>query len=177
MSEDRQKVKTEIIVAVIGLVGVIGAALFSSWDKIFPSNGDDLSSVNIVSSSTSSNNASELAAPIPTTPECSKTIKTPPDNNFLILGWEPVQDASTYSVEIDCFGCNEYGKTWHSNTAEVPWHLKTGLGFRTPIYSSKIHVKKKESGGLALRWRVWAVGHDGAKGKKSDWCKLTFYGS
>jgi len=176
MSESKQKFKTEIIVAIISLVGVIGAALLTSWDSIFPQNEDHSSPIGIHSSSPNLDDSSKLAAPKPTKPECSATIKTPPDSDSIILGWEPVQNASTYSVEVDCFGCSEYGRTWHSLTAGVPWHIKTGLGLRTPIYSSKIHVKRKEDGGLALRWRVWAVDQNGIHGDKSDWCNLSFYG-
>lgn len=166
MSDNRQKPRAEIIIAIIGLVGVIGAALLTNWDKVFPPNND----------SPSDNIPSKLAAPIPFTPACSKTINSPPDNDFLILGWEPISAASTYSVEIDCFGCSEYGRKWHSLASGTPWHIRTGLGLRSPIYSSKIHAKMKERNGLALRWRVWAVDHDGIQGKKSSWCKLSFAG-
>ncbi|NEO63767.1 MAG: hypothetical protein F6J98_26400 [Moorea sp. SIO4G2] len=36
MSGQDKSHRTEIIVAVIGLVGVLGAALFANWDKLFP---------------------------------------------------------------------------------------------------------------------------------------------
>jgi len=81
-----------------------------------------------------------------------------------------------FKTEVDCFGCSEYGRTWHSLAAGAPWHVKTGLGLRTPVYSSDVHVKLRAAGGLAMRWRVWAVAHDGMPGTKSKWCKLAFSG-
>jgi hypothetical protein len=174
VSEEKNHHKVQIWIALIGLVGVLGTALIANYDKISPSYNDEL-----VSDSTNSNSdeIDQLSAPIPNNPECSKPIKTPPDDRLLVLGWKPTLDASTYTVEVDCFGCSEYGKTWHSLSAGAPWHIRTGLGLRTPIYSSKIHIKKKENDGLALRWRVWAIDQNGVQGRKSDWCKLTFYGS
>jgi len=117
-----------------------------------------------------------LAAPTPTEPNCSMALKIPEESSFLTFRWNQVPDASTYSVEVDCFGCTDFGRTWHSHSAGAPWHIRTGLGFRSPIYSSKVHVLKNENNGTALRWRVWAVGDDGVRGEKSAWCKLSFFG-
>ena len=36
MGEDTKSYKVQIAIAIISLVGVIGAAIFSNWDKIFP---------------------------------------------------------------------------------------------------------------------------------------------
>jgi len=38
MNEERHTYKVQIIVAVIGLTGVLGAAIFANWDKIFQNN-------------------------------------------------------------------------------------------------------------------------------------------
>lgn len=118
--------------------------------------------------------AALLPAPQPKSPECGSTIRRPPDDQ-LTLGWTRVEGASTYTVEVDCFGC--FGKReWHS-LGGTPWHLRAGLGLRTPIYSSKeVHDALRRAQGLALRWRVWAVGHDGREGGKSAWCQLAFAG-
>lgn len=118
--------------------------------------------------------AALLPAPQPTSPECGSTIPRP-SNDQLMLGWTRVEGASTYMVEVDCFGC--FGKRdWHSFGGS-PWHLRTGLGIRSPIYSSKeVHAALRKAGGLAIRWRVWAVGHDGVEGQKSAWCQLAFAG-
>ena len=36
MGEDTKNYKVQITIAIISLVGVIGAAIFGNWDKIFP---------------------------------------------------------------------------------------------------------------------------------------------
>jgi hypothetical protein len=36
--QQRRGAKVEIVVAIIGVVGVLGGALFANWDKIFPPN-------------------------------------------------------------------------------------------------------------------------------------------
>jgi hypothetical protein len=38
MNEERHTYKVQIIVAVIGLTGVLGTAIFANWDKIFQNN-------------------------------------------------------------------------------------------------------------------------------------------
>jgi hypothetical protein len=117
-----------------------------------------------------------LPAPVAERPACDETIPWPPASHFFILGWRPVERASTYTVEVDCFGCEQFGRQWHS-LGGVPWHVRPGVGLRTPIYSSTILNELREQGGLALRWRVWAVDEDGREGKKSPWCKVTFSGN
>ena len=36
MSGDSKNSKTQIIVAIIGLIGILGGALFANWQKVFP---------------------------------------------------------------------------------------------------------------------------------------------
>jgi hypothetical protein len=120
-----------------------------------------------------------LPSPIPQHPACGSTIRTLSDTKYLLLNWHPVDGASTYSVEVDCFGCGQYPNKWYSQSG-APWHMKSGLGRRTlqnPIYSSNVHVKLRKAGGTSLRWRVWGVDSEGRDGKKSNWCQLAFYGS
>ena len=114
-----------------------------------------------------------LPTPVPKEPACGSTIPWPRDDYFFILSWAPVEGASTYTVEADCFGCSR--KDWYS-FGGAPWHIRSGLGLRSPIYSSQIHVQLRQAGGRALRWRVWAVDHDGREGQKSGWCQLAFSG-
>lgn len=119
-----------------------------------------------------------LPAPIPERPACGSTIKALSDTKYLILNWQPVDGASTYSAEVDCFGCGQYPNKWYSQSG-TPWHIKSGLGRRTlqnPIYSSNAHVKLRQAGGTSLRWRVWAIDSEGREGKISKWCQLAFYG-
>ena len=123
--------------------------------------------------------SSILPSPIPEHPACGSTIKAISDTKYLILHWLPIDGTSTYSVEIDCFGCGQYPNKWYSQSG-TPWHIKSGLGRRTlqnPIYSSKVHVKLRQAGGTSLRWRVWAIDSEGREGKKSKWCQLAFYGN
>ena len=120
-----------------------------------------------------------LAAPIPDHPVCGSVIKTLLDTKYIVLNWQPVDGSSTYTVEVDCFGCGRYPNKWYTQSG-APWHIKSGLGRRTlrnPIYSSKVHVKLRQAGGTSLRWRIWAVDSEGREGKKSDWCQLAFYGN
>lgn len=114
-----------------------------------------------------------LAAPVPQGPVCGTTIAWPREDHFFILSWTAVKEASTYNVEVDCFGCS--GRDWYSFGGS-PWHVQTGLGLRTPIYSSNIHVQLRNAGGRALRWRVWAVDPNGQEGEKSSWCQIAFAG-
>jgi hypothetical protein len=116
-----------------------------------------------------------LPAPEPASPACDATIEWPPRERFFILGWERVDGASTYTVEVDCFRCFAVVR-WASEAGE-PWHIREGLGLRSPIYSSEIHHLLYEQEGLAIRWRVWAVGHDGDEGTKSEWCQVSFFGT
>ncbi len=124
-------------------------------------------------------NNSILSSPIPQKPACGSIIRSLSDTKHLVLGWQPVDGASTYTVEADCFGCSQYPNSWYSQSG-APWHVKTGLGLRTlqnPIYSSMLHESLKEAGGKSLRWRVWAVNSKGHEGKKSNWCQLAFFGN
>lgn len=113
-----------------------------------------------------------LAAPTPLDPACGTTIKLPSDDYFLVFNWAPVSGASNYTVEVDCYGCGNTAD-WYSLTGS-PWHIRSGLGFRSPIYSSKVHV---EAGARPLRWRVWAVNSEGKAGEQNRWCQFAFYGN
>ena len=114
-----------------------------------------------------------LVAPRPKSPDCGSTIRW---TSSITFSWEPVEGASTYSVEVDCFGCAGSGRNWYSLQAGRPWHLRPGLGLRSPIYGSSVGSLVRETGGLALRWRAWAVDHAGREGAKSDWCQVGLFG-
>jgi hypothetical protein len=55
-----------------------------------------------------------LGAPIPEKPPCGSVVRTPPNEYLLILSWGPVDRASTYTVEADCFGCGQFPNSWYS---------------------------------------------------------------
>lgn len=66
--EKRSRLKrTEIIVALITVVGVLGGALFANWDKVFPPGGDDPTPA-----------SSNTPARTPTTSSVSRTPATQP---------------------------------------------------------------------------------------------------
>jgi hypothetical protein len=49
-----------------------------------------------------------LPSPIPERPACGSTIQALSDTKYLVLNWQPIDGASTYTVEVDCFGCGQY---------------------------------------------------------------------
>jgi hypothetical protein len=119
-----------------------------------------------------------LASPIIREPECNSVIPTSSVTHGLAFTWWRVEGASTYTVEVDCFGCSGYGRNWYSLAAGRPWHIRPGLGLRSPRYTSTTVVDQmREAGGHALRWRVWGVDQEGKEGAKSEWCQFAFAGS
>jgi len=119
-----------------------------------------------------------LLAPVPLEPRCDSVIEWPGERAFLMYSWRAVVGASSYTVEVDCYGCGQAGR-WYSSEG-TPWHVRTGLGFRTPknpIYSSSVHVDWRAAGGTGLRWRVWAVDEADRGGAKSPWCAFSFSGN
>ena len=118
----------------------------------------------------------QLPAPITSSPACDSTIPMPEEGKSLTFAWERVEGASTYNVEVDCFGCDS-SRVWYSQQFGEPWHVRTTLGLRSPIYSSKeVLALFRRNGGMAIRWRVWAVDHSGIEGAKSAWCQVAFSG-
>ena len=179
--EKRTKITTAVIipivVAVIGLIGVLGAALFGNWDKIFePTN--HVSDAPATISTLQPNDIKEvLAAPALEAPKCNSARKWPPDNHFLPVYWHPVEHAASYAIEIDCRSAKDDPTAWRGSDNH-PWFVKRGVAYRmmsNPIYSSKVHLKMKEVGCSAMRWRVWAIDHEGIDGNKSEWCQVSFF--
>jgi len=110
-----------------------------------------------------------LQPPTPEYPKSGHPIPMPQQNYFFYFQWSPVESASNYSLEVDCLGCGQLGE-WYSHSGS-PWHLRSGLGFRSTIYSSRVHLN---SGYHILRWRVWASDSEGREGRKSEWIYFTF---
>ena len=61
-ARQRGRLSAQIWVAIIGLLGVLGTALFANWDRIFPTSGAEDSASN----SASTPSATENAEPPPT---------------------------------------------------------------------------------------------------------------
>ena len=118
-----------------------------------------------------------LAAPAPKKPECGTVIPISSLSHGITFSWQPVEGASTYTAEVDCFGCSEHKTAWYSLATGRPWHIRPGLGLRSPIYSSRVDKLIRETGGRALRWRVWTVNPEGKEGPKSEWCQVALSGS
>lgn len=57
----RKSPRTEVIVALIGLVGVLGGALFANWDKLFPPSGAKDSPVTNVSNTSPQSSTSNVS--------------------------------------------------------------------------------------------------------------------
>lgn len=161
------------------LAGSLGLGFLAlslvSFVEVADAPGEDATIADSVAVSESAGEAaaSALPAPVTTRPGCGTTIPWP--EHGLGFAWQRVEGASTYTVEVDCFGCRAQD-AWFSASGD-PWHIRENLGFRSPIYTSRIDEAVSTEGGRAIRWRVWAVGHDGVEGHKSEWCQLAFSGS
>lgn len=113
-----------------------------------------------------------LSAPNPVHPVCGSVLNV---RESLTFRWTPVEDASTYTVEVDCYRCRGDGDEWYSLTGE-PWYERTGLGIRTPDRprwsgAEELFRRVRQADGLMIRWRAWAVGHQGSGGEPSEWCQ------
>jgi hypothetical protein len=80
------------------------------------------------------------------------------------LQWSPVPRAASYSVELDCFQCCAANK-WCTAVGKT-WQVVTGITGNTYVFSWV--------GAQPGRWRVWAVGPKGGKGRKSPWSKFVY---
>lgn len=124
-------------------------------DNIFPP------ARTVVSPVTSVGSPARLAAP---------TLLSPPPNaafhefpRTLNLKWSPVPGASSYGVEIDCYGCCAS----HDFCQDVgrPFVIKN-----TTDTTYTFDFVGDQPG----RWRVWAVALNGVPGPKSEWRVFTY---
>jgi hypothetical protein len=81
-----------------------------------------------------------------------------------VLVWERVQEATSYSLEIDCYHCCEV-KKWCSEVGRQ-WRVVTGLD--TTFYAFGF------VGAQPGRWRVWAIASNGEAGPKSVWRQFRY---
>jgi eukaryotic-like serine/threonine-protein kinase len=80
------------------------------------------------------------------------------------LSWSSVPRAASYSVELDCFQCCAANK-WCTAVGKT-WQLVTGIKTNTYVFNWV--------GAQPGRWRVWAVGPKGGKGRKSPWSEFVY---
>jgi hypothetical protein len=102
-AEDRKFHRGQIYVAVIGVVGILGAAVIGNWDKLFSSGREDQSS----STSTEQNSATP-------TPDCAVALDSPKDGATirqrkldsgrieveLSFAWRPCPNAKRYHLLV-----------------------------------------------------------------------------
>lgn len=75
------------------------------------------------------------------------------------LQWAPVEGASSYTVEIDCYGCCQAGR-WCTDVGRT---YKKVQSIRATAYTFDF------AGAQPGRWRVWAIDKNGNAGHKSPW--------
>jgi hypothetical protein len=80
------------------------------------------------------------------------------------LTWSPVPGAATYSVELDCFQCCEANK-WCTAVGKT-WQVVTKITANAYTFDWV--------GAQPGRWRVWAVGPKGGRGRKSPWSEFVY---
>jgi hypothetical protein len=80
------------------------------------------------------------------------------------LQWSPVARAASYSIELDCFQCCAANQ-WCTAVGKI-WQIVTGITTTTYVFNWV--------GAQPGRWRVWAVGPKGGKGRKSPWSEFVY---
>jgi len=104
----------------------------------------------------------EVGVPVQTAPEDNASFKGYPTT--LTLEWKPVEDATSYDLEIDCLGCDQPGK-WGGDTGEV-WKQAPGVSKTKYTFIFAGHYKGK--------WRVRASKGFFTKGEWSTWRNFEF---
>jgi hypothetical protein len=80
------------------------------------------------------------------------------------LQWSAVARAASYSIELDCFQCCAANK-WCTAVGKT-WQIVNGIAGTTYVFNWV--------GAQPGRWRVWAVGPKGGKGRKSPWSEFIY---
>ncbi|MCP4633706.1 MAG: hypothetical protein GY855_12330 [candidate division Zixibacteria bacterium] len=103
-----------------------------------------------------------LTVPILVSPEAGKVFHHYP--RVTTLRWKKVGGATSYTVEVDCFGCCQAGK-WCAD-----------VGGNTTLTKNVTSTQHTFNFGGAQpgRWRVWAVDADGKVGPKSNWQEFRY---
>lgn len=99
------------------------------------------------------------------------TQLSPPDGSIFshfprttTLTWEPLPNAVSYVVEIDCFHCCASGQ----------WCTDVGATFRIVRDITDTSYTFNFVGAQPGRWRVWAVDATGQQGPKSGWWEFRY---
>jgi hypothetical protein len=103
-----------------------------------------------------------LAVPELLDPKCGSVFDLYPRTTHLT--WRPVNGATSYTVEVDCFNCCENGK-WCTDIGKT---FSVVPDIRTTSYTFDF------VGAQPGRWRVWAVGTGHSEGPKSAWCEFRY---
>ncbi len=75
------------------------------------------------------------------------------------LQWMPVTNATSYTVEIDCYHCCQRNK-WCTDVGKT-WMVVPNIQANTYTFNFV--------GAQPGRWRVWAVDNSGREGQKTPW--------
>jgi len=113
----------------------------------------------------------ELGAPRAFSPACGSQLDRS-QWKVLDLQWTAVSGATSYVLEVDCFGCQAAPRTWHSASSRLPWLLRAVA--HDELTKTRIDMldRLEAEGGLMLRWRVTGVDDAGRPGEIGPWCRL-----
>lgn len=96
--------------------------------------------------------------PVPTLPKDDGTLAA--DGGPVTLQWQYAERARTYSVEVDCLGCESPGQ-WSLDALGRPWHTADNI--------DQVYYRLDAApAGYQYRWRVQGI-RDGRTGDWSAW--------
>lgn len=103
-----------------------------------------------------------LAAPVQIYPQEGASFRHFP--RHVVLVWDKMPEAESYTVEVDCFHCCIKG-SWCTDVGTT-WAVHPSLSSNVFDFDFV--------GAQPGRWRVWAVGPNGEEGEKSQWRTFSF---
>jgi hypothetical protein len=106
--------------------------------------------------------AMNLPAPVQVSPGSGSVFSQYPRTTT--LRWKPVDGATSYTVEVDCFSCCQ-SNAWCTDVGET-WKVVPGITETSYTFDFV--------GAQPGRWRVWAVSSSGTEGFKSGWWEFKY---
>jgi len=105
-----------------------------------------------------------LPAPEPLAPPDGSVFDNIP--RTIVFEWQPVNEASSYTLEIDCYHCCGRNQ-WCTDVGQDPAIVKAGL-------TSASYTLDWWVGAQPGRWRVCAVDARRNEGYRSEWWGFTY---